>query len=340
MAEHKRRKLAATVIVVLAIAIAVTMLSYSTLLSPAEGADFVTKVKQLVVFGSLSGSVFALLALGFTLIYGVADIVNMSHGAFYMLGAYAFSVLVTSLGYHPLTNKSSFLLFAALILAAVLLGLVGIVVYRVLINPIIEDTLSVLVVTIGATLMLHQIMLFWFGDKNLPVRKLLDGTVSVFGVTLSNHELLSIALSLSLIAILWIFIAKSKIGGAMRAAAQDREVAKLMGINTVRLYMLTIAISASLAAIAGVLQSPPAVSPVLRDWTYPLVMSFAIVIVGGLGSIKGSFVGAFIIGFAEKSVPIFFPGGSFLKGAIALIVMVVVLVIKPKGLFGKRVEAE
>ncbi len=339
MAWHKRRKLAAIAFVVLAIAVA-AVLTWMYSLGPVESIAFLTKIKKLAIFGSISGSVFALLALGFTLIYGVADVVNMSHGAFYMLGAYAFSVLLTSLGYHPLTNRSSFLLIGALILAAVFIGLVGIVVYRVLIHPIIEDTLSVLVVTIGATLMLHQIMLFWFGDKNLPVRKLLDGTVDVFGVTLSNHELLSLVLSLSLIAILWIFIAKSKIGGAMRAAAQDREVAKLMGINTARVYMLTIAISASLAAIAGVLLSPPAASPVLRDWTYPLVMSFAIVIVGGLGSIKGSLVGAFIIGFAEKSVPIFFPGGSFLKGAIALVVMVVVLVLRPKGLFGKRVEAE
>ncbi|MCZ2808718.1 MAG: branched-chain amino acid ABC transporter permease [Candidatus Bathyarchaeota archaeon] len=339
MAEHKRRKLAAIAFVVLAIAVA-AVLTWTYSLGPVESTAFLTKIKKLAVFGSISGSVFALLALGFTLIYGVADVVNMSHGAFYMLGAYAFSVFLTYLGFHPLTNRSSFLLFAALILAAVFIGLVGVAVYRLLIHPIIEDTLSVLVVTIGVTLMLHQIMLLMFGDKNLPVRTLLEGTIKPFGVTLVNHKVLSLVLSLSLIAIVWIFIARSKIGGAMRAAAQDREVAMLMGINTERLYMLTMAISASLAAIAGILLSPPAASPVLRDWTYPLVMSFAIVIVGGLGSIKGSLVGAFIIGFAEEALRLFFPGGSFLKGAIALIVMVVVLILRPKGLFGKRVEAE
>ena len=339
MIKRERKRLAAIAVVALVIAVAVILTSLYSL-GPVERADFLTKIKKLVIFGSISGSVFALLALGFTLIYGVADVVNMSHGAFYMLGAYAFSVFLTSLGYHPLTNQSSFLLFAALILAAVFIGLVGIVVYRLLIHPIIEDTLSVLVITIGVTLMLHQIMLLMFGDKNLPVRKLLEGTINPFGTTVTYHEILSVVLSFSLISVLWIFITRSKIGGAMRAAAQDREVATLMGINTERLYMLTMAISASLAAIAGILLSPPAASPVLRDWTYPLVMSFAIVVVGGLGSIKGSLVGAFIIGFAEKSIPIFFPGGSFLKGAIALIVMVVVLLLRPKGLFGKRVEAE
>jgi len=275
MAEHKRRKLAAIAFVVLAIAVA-AVLTWTYSLGPVESTAFLTKIKKLAVFGSISGSVFALLALGFTLIYGVADVVNMSHGAFYMLGAYAFSVFLTYLGFHPLTNRSSFLLFAALILAAVFIGLVGVAVYRLLIHPIIEDTLSVLVVTIGVTLMLHQIMLLMFGDKNLPVRK---------------------------------------IGGAMRAAAQDREVAMLMGINTERLYMLTMAISASLAAIAGILLSPPAASPVLRDWTYPLVMSFAIVIVGGLGSIKGSLVGAFIIGLGllRKLFPFFSLEAAFLK---------------------------
>jgi branched-chain amino acid transport system permease protein len=337
--KRERKRLAAIAVVTLTIAVAVILTSLYSL-GPVERADFLTKIKKLAIFGSISGSVFALLALGFTLIYGVADVVNMSHGAFYMLGAYAFSVFLTSLGYHPLTNQSSFLLFAALILAAVFIGLVGIAVYRLLIHPIIEDTLSVLVITIGVTLMLHQIMLLIFGDKNLPVRKLLEGTIKPFGATVTYHEILSVVLSFSLISVLWIFITRSKIGGAMRAAAQDREVATLMGINTERLYMLTMAISASLAAIAGILLSPPAASPVLRDWTYPLVMSFAIVVVGGLGSIKGSLVGAFIVGFAEKSIPIFFPGGSFLKGAIALIVMVVVLLFRPKGLFGKRVEAE
>jgi len=300
----------------------------------------IENLTNLLVYGAISGAVYALLALGFTLIYGVADVVNMAHGAFYMLGAYAFSVFLIHLGYNSITNPSPFLLFIALILAPIFVGFVGTIVYRSLIHPLIEDALSVLVVTIGTALILQQIILFIFGDKDMPVPKLLEGSITPLGVTVTYHELLSFVLSLSLIAVLWIFIARSKIGGAMRAAAQDREAATLMGINTERLYMLTMAISALLAAIAGILLVPPAASPILREWTYPLVMSFAIVILGGLGSIKGSLVGAFVIGYVEKFVLIFFPGMGFLKGAAALIVMVLVLLFRPKGVFGKRVEAE
>jgi len=327
----------AVVAIVIAVALVLTLWYY---LSPVEPATAIEKIKNLAILGAISGAVYALLALGFTLIYGVADVVNMAHGAFYMLGAYAFSVFLTNLGYNSITNPSSFLLFTALILAALSISLVGVLIYRLLIHPLMGDTLSVMVVTIGATLVLQQVILWRFHDVSMPVPKLLEGYTSLLGVKVFYHDLLKFALSLGLIAILWIFIERSKIGGAMRAAAQDREVAMLMGINTGRLYMLTMAISASLAAIAGILLNPPAASPQLREWTYPLVMSFAIVILGGLGSIKGSLVGAFIIGYVEYSVRIFFPGMSFLQVAAALIVMVLVLIFRPKGIFGKRVEAE
>jgi len=297
-------------------------------------------IENLIVFGALSGAVYALLALGFTLIYGVADVINMAHGAFYMLGAYAFSIFLMNLGYNSITNPSSFLLLTALILATIFVGFVGIIIYRLFVHPLIENPLSVLVVTIGATLILQQMILLWFGDVDMAVPKLLEGYTLLLGLKVAYHSLLSLVLSLGLIAILGIFIARSKIGGAMRAAAQDREVAMLMGINTERLYMLTMAISASLAAIAGILLNPPAASPMLREWTYPLVMSFAIVIIGGLGSIKGSLVGAFIIGYVEQAVRVFFPGMGYLQGAAALTVMVLVLVLRPRGFLGKHVEAE
>ncbi len=127
----------------------------------------------------------------------------------------------------------------------------------------------------------------------------------------------------------------------MRAAAQDREAAMLMGVNTMKLYMLTMAISASLAAIAGVLITASTTRVAYQlMWFHPLALSFAIVILGGLGSIKGTFIGAFIVGYAEISVSYAVPTGDYLRGAVALAVMVLVLIFRPKGLFGKRVELE
>ncbi len=285
-------------------------------------------IEELLIYGAISGAVYALLALGFTLIYGVAEILNMAHGALYMLGVYMFVALIK---YFELD------LFPSIMAAAILVGLIGIAVYG-LIRPVIDEALPVLVVTLGATLIIEQLAIIQFGARDIRVPPILSGTFTILGVKILRERFLAFALSLSLLSILWMFITRSKIGLAMRAVAQDREVGMLMGINTERLYILTIFISGSLAAIAGVLLTRPVVNPFV--WQYPLTMSFAIVVLGGLGSIKGSLIGAFIVGYAENALIFLVPGGEYLRGAIALAVMVVVLVLRPAGLFGKRVEME
>jgi len=286
-------------------------------------------IEELIVHGTVAGAVYALLALGFTLIYGVANVVNMAHGGLYMLGAYMFYVFAAK--YFQLDP------FAALILAVILVGFIGMIVQRVFIDPVIEDVVAVMVVTLGVALIFQQLVILNFGGSDIPIT-LLKGSKDIFGVPVTYQQILALVVSLSLIATLWIFIKKSKIGGAMRAVAQDREVAMLMGINTRRLYMLTMAISASFAALAGILIAAQYVANP-RMWTSPLAMSFAIVVLGGLGSIKGSLIGAFIIGYAEKAITIW-TGMAYLEGAASLAVMVLVLLFRPAGLFGKRMEIE
>jgi len=298
-------------------------------------------IEDIIVYGALSGATLALLAVGFTLIYGVAEVVNMSHGPLYMLGAYMFSAFATSLGYHPTENPSTSILPQAIILAVIFVGIVGIIIYVLFIHSILEDVLAVLVTTVGAALIIQQLIINTFGGRDLVVPYLTSGSIEVLGTTVTYSRLLAAVVSLCLFFGLWIFITKSKIGGAMRAAAQDREVAMLMGINTMKLYMLTMAISASLAAIAGILITASTTHVAYQlMWFHPLALSFAVVILGGLGSIKGTFIAAFIVGYAETVVAYSLPEGSYLKGAVALAVMVAVLVIRPKGLFGKRIELE
>lgn len=286
-------------------------------------------IEDLIIYGLISGAVYSLLALGFTLIYGVADIVNMAHGAFYMLGAYMFYIFAVK--YFSLNP------FLAVILAVVLVGLMGTIIYRVFVDPVLDDIVAVMVVTLGVALICQQIIILNFTGSDVAIN-LLSGSVDIFGLPVDYHRILAFVVSLVLFASLLVFIRKSKIGGAMRAVAQDREAAMLMGINTERLYMLTMALSASFAALAGILIAAyTAANP--QMWTSPLGMSFAIVVVGGLGSIKGSLVGAFIIGYAEKAVTIW-TGMAYLEGAASLAVMVVVLLLRPAGLFGKRREME
>ena len=295
-------------------------------------------IESLIIFGAISGAVYALLALGFTLIYGVAEVVNMGHGASFMLGAYMFFFFASgSVGDFQLQLP----LPVALILAAIFVGIVGSIIYRIFIHSIIEDIIAVLVVTIGVGLMLQQIVTIEFGVRHVTVPSLASGTFEFLGVTVTYSKLVAFVVSLCFFAGLWIFIVKSKIGGAMRAVAQDREVAMLMGINTTRLYMLTMAISSSFAAIAGILiagSTTQMADPFM--WLHPLTLSFAIVILGGLGSIKGTLIGGLIIGFAETAVITLVPEGAYLKGAVALAVMITVLLLRPKGLFGKRIELE
>jgi len=137
----------------------------------------------------------------------------------------------------------------------------------------------------------------------------------------------------------WVLLMKTKLGVAIRATAQDREVANLMGINVARIGMITMAIAVALAALAGAMVAPLfTLQPYM--WMHPLVMVLAVVVLGGLGSVKGSFVGALILGFAETLVVFVVPMGSFLKGAVALVIMLAVILIRPEGLFGVSFEEE
>lgn len=306
-------------------------------LSPAKRASTLEKIEVITIEGSLTGSTLALLAVGFTLSYGVAKIVNMAHGSLFMIGTYIFFFLTAS----PPFGFIQLDILPALILAVVFTGIIGTFLYLLTIHPIIEDVIAVLVVTVGVAMLIQQLIIWKFTTKHMAVLPLLKGNTSIWGVTVTYTQLLAFAVSLALFVGVWIFAIKSKIGGAMRAVAEDREMAMLVGINTTRIYMLTIGISASLAAAAGVFivgSTSQVAQPYM--WVEPLASSFAIVILGGLGSIKGSLIGAFIVGFAETAVAVSLPEGAFLKGAVALGIMVVILLIRPRGLFGKRIELE
>jgi branched-chain amino acid transport system permease protein len=299
-------------------------------------------IEQIIVQGAISGGVYALLALGFTLVYGVSGVVNLAHGSYYMLAAYMFFVLGTFgfFGSDPMMAS-----ILALIVAVILVGAVGGITYRLAIHPVIGDEIAVLVVTVSLAVVFQQLMLLVFGVSfprvSWPKGSFLLESASIFGISVEYSLILAFVVSLVLFASLMIFILRTKIGKAMRAVSQDREVAMLMGINTKRLYMLTMVISAMLAALAGIFITT-SIEKSTGSWLWfrPLTLSFSIVILGGLGSIKGSLVGSFIVSFAEKTVSIMVPEGGAIVGVVPLAVIIAVLLIRPKGLFGKRIEME
>jgi len=345
MIQSTRKRLArsrttvAAIVIVVAIVVAIVS-AWWYYASPVGREEFTLKIKSVAVYGAISGGAFALLAVGFTLSYGVTEVVNLGYGGLFMLGTYIFFVFGVAGWYLHLEA------LPLLILAPILVGLIGAIFYRSVIHPVVEDPLAPIVTTVAGLIIIQQLILIIFGPAFRPIRFYLrpedqPPAFNVLGISVPYLRGWAFAVSLILFIALWVFVTRTKIGAAMRAIAQDREVAMLMGINTERVYIITMTISALLAGLAGVIilgSNWETTHPYV--WSRPLVLSFAIVILGGLGSIKGSLLGAFIIGFSEKAVVTFVPQGGMLTGAVYLGIMVVVLLLRPKGLFGKHIELE
>ncbi len=286
--------------------------------------------QDILVTGLVNGGVYALLALGFSLIFGVARIVNIAHTAFYMLAAYALYALAVQAGL-PLA--------VAIPLSVIAVVAISLACYKLVIEPVRRHEAAVLIATIALGLVFQETLLIAFGGHYLGVPAILDGFASVLGVRVSYQRLVVLAAVALVLAALWLLLNRTRLGLAIRAAANDLEVANLMGINVDRVAMLTVAVSAALAAVAGAVVAPVfVVDPFM--WLPPLVTMLAIVVLGGLGSLKGSLIGAFVIGLVEAITVFAVPAGAYLKGAVALTIMVVVLLVRPEGLYGVAFEEE
>lgn len=284
----------------------------------------------IIVYGLVASGVYALLAVGFSLIFGVARIVNLSHTAFYMLAAYLI---------YSLTSAAGLNLYLSIIIAIVAVTIIGTITYKLLIARVRQHEATTLIVTIAIAVIIQEALLKGFGGGPRSIPKLISGSIDIFGVTVLNQRFLTFGVVILLLLATWFFLMRTKSGVALRATAQDRDVANLMGINVPRIEMLTMAISVGLAAIAGALVAPLLlVTPGM--WTDPLVMILAVVVLGGLGSLQGSLIGAVILGFSENLVVFLAPSGAFLKTSVALAIMLIVILIKPEGLFGIVFEEE
>jgi branched-chain amino acid transport system permease protein len=285
---------------------------------------------RIIIDGLISSSVYALLAVGFSLIFGVARIINLAHTAFYALGAYLIFTFASSLGLN---------LIPSIILSIIAVTIIGVFSYKLIIDPVRQHETTVFIVTIALAIIIQESLLMAYGGHFRGVPTVISGYATIMGVKVLNQHLLTFGVVLIILLATWILLMKTRLGVAIRATAQDREVANLMGINVSRIGMIAMAISVALAAIAGALVAPLFVlSPGM--WMHPLVMVLAVVVLGGLGSIKGSLLGALILGFAETLVVFLAPSGAFLKGSVALTIMLIVILVRPSGLFGVSFEEE
>jgi branched-chain amino acid transport system permease protein len=287
-------------------------------------------VERIIIMTLVTGGVYALLAIGFSLIFGNARVINMAHTGFFMLAAYGLWYFMRRLGLGTA---------ASIVITIPAVTLVGILAYRFLINPIREHLAAVLLMTVAIVLVFQESMTAVFSSIYWSIPSLIPGFTEIFGVRVVNQHLLTLGVVVVVIVIVWLILAKTKLGIALRATAQDAEIANLMGISVPRTLMITMGIATGLAAVAAV-----AVAPIWTIfpgmWATPLVMVLVIVVLGGLGSVKGSIIGAFIIALVQELVVNLMPSYAYLEMVFAILAMVIVLTVRPGGLFGVTFEEE
>src|SRR4030066_2484127 len=194
---------------------------------------------NIIITGLITGSMLALLAIGFSLIFGVARIVNIAHTAFYMVAAYCIYIVTHKMGFHPLWG---------MVAAIVLVTLLGLISYKIFINPIREHEGAVLIATIALAMAFQEIMALVFTGTYLSVPSLVKGYLPILGVKVFYQTLLTFCVAMLIMAVLWVLLMRTQLGLAIRSTAQDKEVATLMGINESQVAMMTMGLSVGLAA--------------------------------------------------------------------------------------------
>ena len=282
-----------------------------------------------LINGISLGSVYAIIALGYTMVYGIARMLNFAHGDIIMVGGFTVFTIVTTMGGSPVVG---------ILASAVVCTVLGVTLERVAYRPLRDASpLAVLITAIGVSYLLQNVALLIFGSNarqftsvvTVPALKLAGGKLSISGVTIVTI-LSCIVIMIALMA----FINKTKMGQAMLAVSEDRGAATLMGINVNRTISVTFAIGSALAAVAGVLlcSAYPSLSP--YTGSMPGIKAFVAAVFGGIGSIPGAFIGGVLLGIIENLAKAYI--SSQLSDAIVFSVLIIVLLVRPTGILGKK----
>lgn len=277
-----------------------------------------------LLLGLINGSFYALLSLGLAVIFGMLNIINFAHGAQYMMGAFAaFFLLQIGLGY-----------WWALLLAPIIVGFTGIIIERLFLQRLYKlDHLYGLLLTFGLALMVQGVFRYYYGSSGMPYRMPpeLTGGQNLGFMFLPNYRAWVIVFSLAVCLVTWFVIERTRLGAYLRAATENPTLVRAFGINVPRMITLTYGFGVGLAALAGVMAAPIYnVNPLMGADL--IIVVFAVVVIGGMGSIMGAIVTGFALGLIEGLTKVFFPEAS---NTVIFVIMAIVLLIRPAGLFGR-----
>ena len=279
-----------------------------------------------LMLGLVNGAFYAMLSLGLAVIFGLLDIVNFAHGALYMLGAFAAWIML---------DKFAINFWLALVLAPLIVGALGVVIERTFLKRLYGlDPLYGLLLTFGLSLILEGLFREQYGvsGQSYPVPELLSGSTNLGFMVLPNYRAFVVLASLLVCLFTWFLIERTRLGAYLRAGTENSRLVQAFGINVPLMVMLTYGAGAALAALAGVLAAPIIqVTPLMGSNL--IIVVFAVVVIGGMGSILGSVVTGLGLGVIEGLTRVFYPEAS---SVVVFVVMVIVLILRPAGLFGKE----
>ena len=286
---------------------------------------------QQVVNGLSLGSIYALIALGYTMVYGIIKLINFAHGEIYMIGGYIgfFAITVLGVGFIP-----------AMLIAMLGCAILGVTIEKIAYKPLRNSTrIAALITAIGVSFFLQYSGVFFLRPEPRVFPKILSkGKITLFGTKayISHQQLTIMVLTILLMLLLQYIVHFTKTGKAMRAVAFDKDAAILMGINIDRTISTTFAIGSSLAGAAGVMVGVyySSISPLMG--VMPGLKAFVAAVLGGIGIIPGAFTGGIILGLIEAMVSGY--GNSLYRDAVAFFILIIILIIRPTGIFGKNVK--
>jgi branched-chain amino acid transport system permease protein len=286
--------------------------------------DYSILLAQALLNGLVIGAMYMLMAVGFTLVFGIMRVVNFAHGEFYMLGAFTgfFTYVYWDIPF-----------VACLIIAALIVGILGMLVERTLIQPFRADEMSGMIATLAISVIIQNGAVLLWGPVPRAMPDIVTGTLAIGPFSFPWSRLVVIAAAALIFVVFWIFMQRSRLGRAMRAVAQDTETALIQGIRVNYIYPLAFGISVALAALAGALMGPVfSVSPFVG--LTPMLKAFVVVILGGLGSVPGAVVGGLMLGMIESFTATTF--GSLVSDILQLLLVILILLVRPAGLLGQR----